>query len=125
LVRGCKVPSGRKHAATQELLAAAIANLLRPLHPAWLAEAEEIPGILLTSQPQVVKAKKHHARRPVRSLKRRLPRQRKVRHPFIQPWTKIRSLEVLPSVFPVERRNASLSLQHFARPTVNFPTDIK
>src|SRR4029077_7447530 len=93
--------------------------------PTRLAEAEKMPGILIRSKPQVVKAKKHHARRPVRSFKRRLPRQRKVRHPLIQPWTKIRSPEVLPSVFPVECRNAAFGLQYLAGPAVNFPTDIK
>src|SRR5713226_3756880 len=85
-----KIFSRWKHAAAEKFLAAAMADLLRPVHPAGLAQAEKVPRVLIRRKPEVVEPEQHHARGPVRPVERGLPRERKVRHPLIQPRTKIR-----------------------------------
>src|SRR5216684_6797317 len=120
-----KIFSRWKHATAQKFLAAAMADLLRPVHPTGLAQAEKVPRIFIRRKPQVVEPEQHHARSPVRPVERRLSRQRKIRHPFIQPRTKIRPPQELPRVLPVQRRNAALRLQHLARAAVDFPTDVE
>src|SRR5712692_11658764 len=102
-----------------------MADLLRPVDPTVLAQAEKVPRIFIRREPQVVEPEQHHARSPVRPIERLLPRKRKIRHPLVQPRTKIRPPQVLPRVLPVQRRNATLRLQHLARAAVHFPTDVK
>src|SRR5229473_3439166 len=114
-----------EHAAAQRLFAAAMANLLGPVHPAVLAQTEKVPRIFVRRESQVVEAEQHHARGPVRPIERRLPRQRKIRHPLVEPWAKIRPPQELSRVFPVQRRNAALRLQHLSRAAIDFPADVK
>src|SRR5437588_12361519 len=61
----------------------------------------------------------------LRSIERRFPRQHKVRHPFVQPRTNIRSPQKPPGVLKVQSANAALGLQHFACSTINFPADVE
>jgi hypothetical protein len=80
-----KILSRREHPSAKKFLAAAAADLLRPVHPASLAQAEKMPGVVVRRQPQVVHPEHHHARRPIWPFERRLPSQREIRHPLIQP----------------------------------------
>src|SRR5207249_962539 len=96
-----------------------------PVHPTVLAQAEKVPSIFIRRKPQVVEPEQHHARRPVRPFERRLSRKCKIRDPLVESRTKIRPPQELSCVLPVQRRNAALGLQHFARATVDFPTDVE
>src|SRR6266851_7246417 len=120
-----KIFSPWKHATAQKFLAAAMADLLGPVHPTVFAQAEKVPRIFIRRKPQVVKPKQHHARSPVRCIKRGLPGQREIRYPLVQPRAKIRPPQVLSRVLPVQCRNATLRLQHFARAAVDLPTDVE
>src|SRR5260370_28110655 len=102
-----------------------MADLLRPVHPAGLAQAEKVPRIFIRREPQVVEPEQHHARGPIRPIKRLLPRESKIRHPLVQPRTKIRPPQVFSRVLPVQRRNAALRFQHLARAAVHFPAHVK
>src|SRR5882672_7116331 len=81
LVRAAKIVSRREHAAAQQLFAAAAADLFRPGHPAVLAQAEKMTGVLVRSESEVVDPEHHHTRGPIRSVERGLPCERKIRHP--------------------------------------------
>src|SRR5437899_1849828 len=102
-----------------------MADLLRPIHPTVLAQAEKMPRRFIRSEPQVVEAEQYHARSPLRAIERRLPRQRKIRHPLAQLRPDIRPPQKFLRVLPVPRRNAALRLQHFPRATIHFPAHIK
>src|SRR5947208_1243417 len=115
-----KILSRWKHAAAQTLFAAGLAYLLRPVHPAVLAQAEKVPRVFIRSEPQIVEAKQHHARSPVRPLKRRFSGQSEIRHPLLQSCAVVGPPQELPRVLPVQRGNAAFCLQHFARAAVNF-----
>src|SRR6266702_415641 len=84
-----------------------------------------MPRILIRREAQVVEAEHHHARGILRPVERRLPRQRKIRYPFIEPRAEVRTPQELPGVLPVQGRNAALRLQHLARAAVNLPADIE
>src|SRR5260370_18725001 len=121
----CEVFSWRKHAATKQFLAEAMADLLRPVHPIRFAYAKKVPRIFVRSEPQVVQAKKHHARRPVRPFERRLPCQREIRHPLIEPRAKIRPPQELSRVLPFQLRKTAFRLQHLTRTPVDFPPAVQ
>src|SRR5260370_23141510 len=115
----------RKHRAYKEFLAAPLADLLRPVRPRVLAQAEKVPRIFVRRETEVVEPEYPHARSPVRPFERRFPSQREIRHPFVQPRAKIRPPQEFRRVLPVQRRNAALCLQHFARAAVDFPAHVK
>src|SRR6266436_2735364 len=121
----CEVLSRWEHAPAKKLFSAAVADLLRPVHPAVLAQTKKMPRVLIRRHSQIVEPEQHHPRCPVRSVQGGLAGQREIGHPLAQPRSKIRPPQELPRVFPVERRNAPLRLQHFARSAVHFPAHIK
>src|SRR5580704_8080755 len=84
-----------------------------------------MPRIFVRREAEVIEAEQHHARSPGRPVERRLPCQREIRHPFIQPRAKIRPPQELRRVLPIQRGDAALRLQHFASATVHFPAHIK
>src|SRR5258707_12017324 len=87
--RTSEIFSRRKHAAAQQLFPTAPAHFFRPIHPTLLAQAEKMPRVLVRRQAQIMQPKHDHPRSPLRPRKRRLSRQREVRHPFAKPRTKI------------------------------------
>src|SRR6266852_2924979 len=120
-----KVFPRRKHAAAQEFFSAAAADLLRPIHPTALAQAEEMPRIFIGREAEVVQPEQHHARSPVRPVERGLSRQRKIRDPFGQPRTDVRPPQRLSGILPIQRGDTALGFQHFACAAINFPANIK
>src|SRR5580704_11264948 len=114
-----------KHSAPQQFPANIVPHFLCPVHPAALAQAEKMPHVFVRREPEVVKAEQYHARSPIRPIERLLPCQDEVRHPFVEPRTKVRPPQEFPRVLPVQRGNATLGLQHFACAAINFPADIK
>src|SRR5712664_3448673 len=75
-----KIFSWWEHATAQKFLPAAMTDLLRPVHPAGLAQAEKVPRIFIRRKTQAEEPEQHHARSPVRPIERGLSRQRKIRH---------------------------------------------
>src|ERR1700682_833628 len=81
--------------------------------------------ILVRRESQVVHAKHHQSRRAARLLQSRDARQRKVRHPLVEPRAKVRPPQIFCGFFPVQRGEPALRLQHLARATVHFPAHIE
>jgi hypothetical protein len=81
LLSPAKILTWRKHPSPQNLRTAPSPDLLRPVHPPPLAQSQKMPCPLIRRQSQIIQTEQHHPRRPLRPLQRRLPRQRKIRHP--------------------------------------------
>src|SRR5438552_8643926 len=125
LGRGRKIFSRREHAAAQEFFAAAVTDLLGPVHPVGFAQSEKMPRRFIGRDSQVVEAKQHHARSPVRPLERRFSGQSEISYPFVQSCAVVGPPQELPRILPVQRGNPAFCLQHFARPAVDFPADVE
>src|SRR5258706_8639498 len=123
--RIAKIFSWREHAAAQQLFPAAPPHFLRPIHPAPLAQPKKVPRVLVRRHAQVVQSEHHHARGPVRPVKRRLAGQREVRNPFAKPRTKIRPPQILRRFLPVHRGHPALGLQHLARAAIHLPANVE
>src|SRR5208283_2940235 len=80
---------------------------------------------IVRRQPQVIQPEQHHARCPLGTLQRCLPRQRKIRHPIFQLRPEIRPPRILRVHLPGERRDPPLGFQHFPGAAIHFPADIK
>src|SRR5206468_9008295 len=58
LGRGREIFPRRKHAAAQKLFSAAMADLLRPVHPVRFAQAKKVPRRFIWRESQIVKDRK-------------------------------------------------------------------
>src|SRR2546423_525709 len=96
LGRGRKIFSRREHAAAQEFFAAAVTDLLGPVHPVGFAQSEKMPRRFIGRDSQVVEAKQHHARSPVRPLERRFSGQSEISYPFVQSCAVVVPPQELP-----------------------------
>jgi hypothetical protein len=57
-----------EHAAAEKFFAAAMTDLLRPVHPAGLAQAEKMPRRFIRRESQIAEPEEYHARSPVRPI---------------------------------------------------------
>src|ERR1700677_4026292 len=88
-----KIFSRRKHLAPNEFRAASATNFVGPIHPSVLADAQELPGLVVWRQTQVVHAPQRRARRVARSIKRCFACECEVGDPFRLSWSEIRAAE--------------------------------
>jgi len=84
-----------------------------------------MPCRFIRRHTEVIHPKHHHARRAFRLVQRRLSRQRKIRHPFVQTRAYIRPPQKLPGLLRFQRGNTSLRFQHFPRSAINLPANVK
>src|SRR6201998_3351333 len=115
----------RKHPPPQNLRSATPPDLLRPVHPPALAQSQKMPRPFIRRQPQIIQTKQPHPRRPLLPLQRRLPRQRKIRHPIFHLRPHIRPPLILRLHLHVQRAHPPLRLHPLPRPPIHFPANIK
>src|SRR5208283_1943996 len=120
-----KILPRRKHPPPQNLRPTSPPDLLRPVHPSPLAQSQKMPRPLIRRQSQIIQTKQHHPRRPLRPRQRRLPRQRKIRHPIFHLRPHVRPPLVFRLHLHIQRGDSPLRLHHLPRPSIHFPANIK
>src|SRR5260370_39429041 len=65
-----KIFSRREHAAAEKFLAPPLADLLRPVHPAGVAQTQKKPRLFILREPPAVEAGQQQSPSPIRATPR-------------------------------------------------------